>query len=53
MGVLELVLFAVIVLFGLGAVGCLIALPSVIWQFVRVLFEKDEPEEQLQEQAAD
>lgn len=53
MGVLDYLLIVIIVLFALGALGCLVALPSVIWQFVRVLFEKDEPEEQSRHQAAD
>ena len=53
MGVLDYLLMVMIVLFALGALGCLIALPSVVWQFVRVLFEKDEPEEQPEQQAAD
>jgi hypothetical protein len=53
MGVLDLALLAVTGLFVLGAIGCLIALPSIVWQFVRVLFEKEEPEEQSHEEAED
>ena len=53
MGVLDWALLGVTGLFLLGAIGCLIALPSIIWQFVRVLFEKDAPEEQEPRQAAD
>lgn len=53
MGVLDWALLAVTGLFVLGAIGCLIALPSIIWQFVRVLFEREEPEEQAQEEAED
>ncbi len=57
MGVLDWLLIALIGLFALGAIGCLMALPSVVFQFVGVLFEKDLPaeerERQQQEQAAD
>ncbi len=41
MQALEWAAAAIAVLFLLGVVGCMFALPSVIWQFVRVLFEKE------------
>jgi hypothetical protein len=52
MGVLDWFVMVLAVLFVLGVVGCLMALPLVIRQFVGVLFEKDEPREQERQEAA-
>lgn len=53
MGILNVFVVILTVLFVVGAIGCLMALPLVIRQFVGVLFEKDTPEEQERRVAAD
>lgn len=45
MKIIEIIAIVLTALFVLGVLGCAVSLPSVVYQFIRVLFEKDAPAE--------